>query len=83
MSRTIFYGPKDVRAIEFDCNREDTQQMSQPRSIGFRGTQRRRDEEQIMTKETSHMKPPMHKQRRITTKEPPWNGQKNTTGDGG
>ena len=40
-----------------------------------RATKRRRDEEQILTKQTSQMKPPTHKQKKTATEEPPWDGQ--------
>ena len=40
-----------------------------------RYTKRRRNEEEIMTKLTPHIKPPTQKQRRTATEEPPWNGQ--------
>ena len=40
-----------------------------------RGTKRRRDEEQLKTKQMRHMKPQTHNQRKTATEEPPWNGQ--------
>ena len=55
---------------------EDTNEIPQTRSTIFPRTKRRTDEEQTITKQTPHMKPPMHKPRRITTEEPPWSGQK-------
>ena len=50
---------------------EDTHDM--PQSQPSRGTKRRRDEKQIMKKQTPHMKP-THKQRRTATEDPPWKG---------
>ena len=47
MSRTIFYDPKDVRAIEFrlyQTTSEDTQNMSQSRSAVFPRHQKERSE---------------------------------------
>ena len=38
-----------------------------------RDTKGRRDEEQIIIKQTPHMKPQTQKLRRTTTEEPPWN----------
>ena len=40
-----------------------------------RGTKRRRDGEQIITKQTPHMKRPTNKQIGTATEVPPWNGQ--------
>ena len=42
-----------------------------PEAQPCRGTKRRRDEEQIMKKQTPHIKPPTHDQRETTTKGPP------------
>ena len=40
------------------------------------GIKRMRDEEQRMTKQTPHMKSPMHKQRRTEIEDVPYNSQK-------
>ena len=39
------------------------------------GAKRKRDEKQIITKQTSNMNLLTHEQRRTTTEEPHWNGQ--------
>ena len=49
--------------------------MPQFRSTAFPKHQKRRDEEQIMTKQTLHLKLPTHKQRRIANEEPLRNDQ--------
>ena len=48
----------------WSAQRIDTQEMPQLRSIVFQKHQRRRTEEETMTKRTSRMKPPTHEQRR-------------------
>ena len=55
--------------------REATQEMPHSWRTSFQGPKRRYNEE-IMIKWTPNMKPPMHKQRRTETEEPPWNRQR-------
>ena len=47
----------------------DSQTIPQLGVTAFPRHRKRRDEEQIMTKQTPHMKPPTHKQRRTATEE--------------
>ena len=54
---------------------EDTQECHNHEAQHYRGVKRMRDEEQIIKKQTPHMKLPTHKQRRTATEVPPWNGQ--------
>ena len=51
------------------------QEMTQSRITAFpRHLKRRRDEEQIMTKQIPNMKSPTHKERITVTEEMFWNG---------
>ena len=64
---------ENTRKIHRKCHNHQAQPS--------RGTERRIDEELAMTKQTSLMKPSTYEHRRTTAEEPPWNGQKNTTGE--
>ena len=56
---------------------KDTKEMPQSGSkvVPSHQTKSRRDEEQIITKQTPHMKPQTHRQRSTATEEPPWKVQ--------
>ena len=49
--------------------------MSSAAAVIPRKASKEGNEEKIMTKQTLHMKPQTHKERRTSTKEPHWNGQ--------
>ena len=50
MSRTIFYGLKDVRAIEVRLCVKIPRKCHDHKAQPYRGTKRRRDEEQMTIK---------------------------------
>ena len=72
--------PLEFEITRVDCISEDTPEMPQsrrtaPPPTSPQSTKNRKEEDQIRTKQTSHMKLEMYKQRRTAIEEPSSNGQ--------